>query len=113
MNMPLYQFIFSVAQFIFTAGIGFYVYISNQDKVTNDRIGSLETELGRRIAGHAERIARLEEAGQHVPTHEDLGELHERINAVAESMNTLTGEVRGMQNTLSLIHQHLLTGGLK
>ncbi|MEX3614742.1 MAG: DUF2730 family protein [Burkholderia gladioli] len=113
MDIKLLELIVSIIQFVFTAGIGFYVYISNQDKVTNDRITVLESDVDTRIDQHSERIARLEEAVDHFPTHEDLGELHTRINDVAKGVNTLTGEVKGIQNTLTLIHQYLLTGSAK
>lgn len=106
MDIETAKFAFQIAQFALTCGVGFYVYMSNKDKVTNDRIGSLQEDLDVKLDGHSERIARLETG----PTHADLGDLHERINSVAKGVDTLTGEFHGVRTTLNLIHDYLLKG---
>lgn len=110
-DFQLLNFGFEVFQSVATACVGIYVYLTNRDKVTNDRITNLEDGVDKRLDSHSDRLARLEEAVQHVPTHEDLGDIHTRINDVAAGLSTLTGEVNGMHTTLNLIHQYLLNGG--
>ncbi|HJW23793.1 MAG TPA: hypothetical protein VJ576_02755 [Rhodocyclaceae bacterium] len=67
--------------------------------------------IDQQLADYRERIGRLETQVNAAPTHDDLGELHEKINDVAESVGTLAGEFKGANHTLQLIHQFLLQGG--
>lgn len=113
MDMEWLKFGFQVLQFIVTGALAVYVYMSNKDKVTNDRIGKLEDDIREDIGGHGERIAKLEEVTRVAPTHGDLGDIHARINEVATGMNKLTGEFAGVKTVLNVIHQHLMNGGQK
>jgi len=125
----------AAANFVLTWGVALYMYLSNKNKATNERIGKLEhaltekqndhakritqlettvdgvDDIGARCPVHGERLARLEEAIIKVPTHEDLGDMHEKINRVAGEMSGMRGELSGVKNVLHLIHNHLLTGG--
>lgn len=135
MDIETAKFAFQILQFLLTGGIGIYVWLSNKDKVTNDRVGKIAESVDGKIDAHAERIARLEQgaescetaqrtcpvhaerlaqleaAADRSPTHEDLGRLHEKINDVSGALQTLVGEFKGVHRTLDLIHEHLLKGG--
>ncbi|MEX3628760.1 MAG: hypothetical protein VB138_03975 [Burkholderia sp.] len=113
MDLAKFNIIFQIVDAIVTAAVGVYVYLSNKDKVTNDRIGELEKNVDSRVDEHGERLARLEEAAHHVPTHDDLGRIHQRIDEAVKGVNALTGKADAMNNTLMLIQQHLLNGGSK
>ena len=108
MNTDLWRLIFEIFQFVLTGGTCFYVYLSNKDKVTNDRIGKLEDDLDEKLDGHAERIVKLESG---TATHSDLSDIHEKINGVSAEISTLSGEFRGVRNLLETLHRHLLNGG--
>ncbi|MBN3779950.1 hypothetical protein G3O06_20650 [Burkholderia sp. Ac-20345] len=110
LNYQLISLIFEIAQAFATAAIGVYVYLSNKNKVTNDRISTLEAAVDDRLDTHSERLARLEAAAEHAPTHDDIGKLHGRIDDIAQGVGVLTGEVKGARSTLTLIEQHLLNG---
>lgn len=134
MDIESAKFYFQVLQFLLTGGIGIYVYLSNKHTATNDRVGKMAEATDERLDNHSERITRLEgsakasetaqrdcpqharrisdlEAGaKHSPTHEDLGEMHEKINVVSGQLNTLTGEFSAVRRTLDLIHEYLLKG---
>lgn len=69
------------------------------------------SEIDQQIADHRERIGRLEKAAEVGPTHEDLSDLHVRINGIADDVSSLSGEFKGARRTLELIHSFLLTGG--
>lgn len=68
-------------------------------------------EIDRRLSDHRERIGRLEAVAEASPTHDDLGDLHTRINAMAQDVSNLTGEFKGANRTLELIHAFLMNGG--
>lgn len=69
------------------------------------------SEIDKQLSDHRERIGRLEKASEVGPTHEDLADLHERMNGIAEDVSSLSGEFKGARRTLELIHSFLLTGG--
>ena len=101
---------FDVLQFLLWGGTSFYVYISNKNRVTNDRITALETDLDARLEGQSVRVAKLEEAAEHAPTHGDLGELHKRVTEVGGEVKLLRGEFHGAKHVLDVIHNHLMNG---
>lgn len=104
MDIETAKFFFQIAQFVMLCVVSFYVYMSNKDKVTNDRVSELQDDLDAKLDGHSERIAKLEEG----PTHEHLGDLHDRITEVGRGVSGLTGELVGIKTTLNLVHQYLL-----
>lgn len=108
MDMEVVKFGFQVLQFLLTGGLAFYVYMSNKDKVTNDRITVLEKDIDVKLDEHSERIAKVEVSAEKSPTHDDLSKLHEKINEVAGGMRRLEGELAGMTRTLQLIHETMM-----
>jgi len=111
MEMEWLNFGFQVLQFLLTGAVAFYVYLSNKDKVTNNRISKLQDDLDDKMDGHVERIAKLEVRAESALTHDDLSELHDKINRVGGDVKILTGEFSGVRNLLGTIHNHLLNGG--
>lgn len=111
MDIETIKLVVQVGQFVLTSAVGFYVYLVNKDRVTNERISKLENGLDGRLDDHADRIARLEERAKHAPTHDDLGELHEKINSVNEHLKTLSGEFTTYKGLLNAIHDFIMKGG--
>jgi len=107
------KFSFQVLQFLLTGGIGIYVYLSNKDKVTNDRIGKLEEDLDVKMNGHIERIVALETRAESSLTHNDLADIHEKINKIGSDISSLSGKFTGVSNLLDTLHNYLLNGGNK
>ena len=113
MNIEDLKFGFQVLQFLMTGGVAFYVYMSNKDKVTNERITRLEDEVDSNIKTHSERISRLEVLIDQTPTHEDLSDIHGKVNQVSDCVSRLEGQFSGAKHTLDLIHEFLMKGGGK
>lgn len=111
MGMEEMKFGFQVLQFLLTGGIGIYVYLSNKNKVTNDRIGKLEEDLDKKLDGHIERIVVLETKAKSSLTHNDLADIHEKINKIDTDISSLSGEFTGVSNLLNTLHNYLLNGG--
>lgn len=108
MDIETAKLLFQVLQFLITGGIGIYVYLATKNRVTNERINALQSDLDNKIDGHGERIAHLEAQAEGAPTHDDLSRLHEKINKVAEGVSNLGGQFKGVENLLNTIHEHLL-----
>lgn len=97
----------TVVNMVGTFGIGVWLYMEKRSDKTNARIDVVETSL----KTHGEQLAHLEAKAEGAPTHDDLSELHEKVNKVGEGVKELTGEFKGVRNLLATIHQHLLSGG--
>lgn len=108
MDIEFFKFGFQVLQFLLTGGIGIYVYLTNKNKVTNDRISKLEGDIDEKLDSHVERIAKIEARAEKAPTHKDMAEIHEKINQVSACVNRLEGEFSGATRTLQLIHETLM-----
>lgn len=57
------------------------------------------------------RVTTLESEVRHLPDHEDLSEIHEKVNAIANGMGVIQGELAALNRTLGLINDHLLNHG--
>ncbi|AWI78597.1 hypothetical protein CEW87_04005 [Parazoarcus communis] len=101
--------------------VAIYTWQANRNRVTNERISSLQgslnariesigTDMDRRLDTHADRLSRVEKDLEHAPTHEDLKRLHARIDDLAGGIRGLEGEFKGANHTLQLIHGYLLQG---
>ncbi len=102
----------SAANFVLTWGVALYMYLSNKNKATNERIGKLEDDLDIKLDGHADRIAHLEGVTQKAPTHEDLGRLYEKQHETARAVSQMAGEMKGMNETLRLILAQIAQKGM-
>ena len=102
---------FDALQFLLWGGTSFYVYISNKNRVTNDRITTLEGDIDTRLEGQSVRVAHLEEAIKHAPTHDDLAGLHDRVTKIGRNIDLLSGKFEGAKHVLDVIHHHLMNGG--
>jgi oligoendopeptidase F len=134
MNIEELKFLFQIVQFLLTGAIGVYVYLSNADKVNNERIAKLESGMEGKIDDHAERMATLEQIVKTEPTHadmagianrlsklealsektlshSDLAAMYEKINHVHADVSTLQGEFVGVRHLLSTINEFLMKGG--
>lgn len=115
------QLLLSIVNTLVIWAAAIYTYLANRNKVTNERITTLQqsldtnisllrSDMDHRMDGHSDRLARVEKDVQHAPTHEDLKRLHKRIDDVASSIAGLEGEFKGANHTLHLIHAYLLKG---
>jgi archaellum component FlaC len=107
MDLEVVKTWLTVINMIGTFGIGVWLYLEKRSDKTNLRIDVVEASL----KVHGEQLAHLEAKADGAPTHDDLSELHEKVNKVGEGVKELTGEFKGVRNLLNTIHQHLLNGG--
>jgi chromosome segregation ATPase len=103
------------AAVIVTAGI--YMLISRNStlskKDAEEKIKTVDTKIDTmdgRLQGHSDRISKLEENARCSPSHNDLGNLHGRIDAVSKGLSKIEGQLEGINHTVSMVHKHLLNG---
>lgn len=101
-----------ILNMIATFGVGIYVWISTQDKVTNKRISDLEEKVDGRIDQYAERIARVEQDQLHAPTHDDIKRIHARIDAIDQRLSRIEGEFKTQGDLLRMILSKIADKGM-
>ena len=79
------------------------------------RIAQVEIRLERlapaQCVVHGERLTRVEEHIQRVPTHDDLNRAHARIDEVSKGIARIEGSVARMEPMLNTLTSHLLDRG--
>lgn len=124
-----------------TFAIGIWLYLEKRSDKTNDRISetnkavakvkedsekavdALRIDTGKadqeiqqgieaRLDAHGEQLAHLEAKAEGAPTHQDLSELHKKINAVAEGQGRLEGTVGGIDTNVRQVLSRIMERGL-
>ena len=98
------SFFLSVAN---TLGIFFtviYAHVMNRQKANADSIEVMRKDYNALVT----RVAESEKSIEHMPNHEDIAKLNRRVSEVAQGVTKMEGSVAQINNSLQLIHQHLL-----
>lgn len=61
--------------------------------------------------GIDKRLLRVEEGIKHMPKHEDLSRIHQRMDELNSLVQKIDGTSSSTNRTVGLIQQHLLNGG--
>lgn len=103
-----WQFWLTVAMALMNIGVGIYVWFSNRDKARNEDLKEIRTGA----KDIETRVTKLE-AGS--ISHDDLGQVYDRINEVSDQVSKLNGTMSGVKSSVDMIHEYLLTsnGGNK
>lgn len=116
MDLELIKTALMVINMLGTFGIGVWLYLEKRNDKTNARIGRVEDDLGElratQCALHSRQLARLEEGAEHGPTRHDLGQLHEKVNAVRDDVSTLRGRLEGIDTNVRMILARITEKGL-
>jgi predicted nucleic acid-binding Zn-ribbon protein len=82
-----------------------------REQTMDARFKRMEEDLEGKAPHYNERISYLEANAKKSPTHDDLAELHEKINGVSNDISELTGQFSGVRTLLETLHRYLLNGG--
>lgn len=106
---------FELFLFFWNLAIGVFLWFSNADKVTHTRIDTMEDDMLARVGDLGVRINRIEVELQHVPTHNDIGKVYERlagVESVLRDLSSASAEVRGefkaMRGALDRIQSYMM-----
>ncbi|MDH5785341.1 MAG: DUF2730 family protein [Chromatiales bacterium] len=100
---------FDLVQTFVMVALAIYTWIVNRTKVNKAAIDRVDN----RVIRLQERVTLLENDVRHLPNHDDLGDIHEKVNTIASGMGKIEGELTALNRTLGLINDHLLNGGRK
>jgi ABC-type transporter Mla subunit MlaD len=114
-NWDAARFAFDLAQTLFMAGVAIYVWWTNRSRATKKSIEEVDQHIEKvatafttRANALERRVDGVEKDLSHLPSHDELGALHEKVNGVANTMNQVQGELRGINTTLNLINEFLI-----
>ncbi|WP_321276935.1 hypothetical protein [Thiomicrorhabdus indica] len=124
MDYEFWKFWMAVANFIGTIVLAAYIFVTNRSRVntgridkleqhTDHRIDKLEKHVQQHITDHDKRLERVEERNKHMPTHEDLKQVHEKINRVSDGVSAINGRLGSMDKNLTMIQEFLMNEGKK
>ena len=83
-----------------------FVWNSNKNRVTNEKIAGLEQEIESKLEDHAEKLGRMDERLKVSIGHPELKPVYDRMNGMQKELS----EINGKMHTLDLIHEMLLKG---
>lgn len=99
--------------------IGAWLYLDRKADKTNLRIDEISTRvkdldahIADKLEAQAGRISHLEAHAEDSPTHADLGELYNKVNAVDSKVSTQGGKLDAIDTTLRLILARITERGL-
>jgi len=117
-DYAVWRFWFDVLQTIALTVLAVYTWLVNRTKANRTAIGQVDQRLTQELGGihHrlgqvSDRVTTVERDIRHLPDQQAIGSLHEKVNAIASSVGHMEGELSGLQNSVTLIHEHLLRGG--
>lgn len=112
------QFWLSAAQLAGNVLLGIYVWYANRQKATrteikvvSDSVQALKDAQSLSCGQHLARTTTLEERTKNAPTHNDLGQVHDRITSVKGGVDELKGMIKGVTSNVNLLVEHHLNGG--
>ena len=102
-NYGWWQLAWEVIISIVLAGTALYAWLASKNTVNANEISDLKASF----SSQAERLASLE-AGCLRAT--ELQRVHERVDNLAEKVNSMEGRLNAMNQTLMMISEYLLEG---
>ena len=113
LNYEAANFWGQAANYLLTAVVGAYAWLTNRHKANAAAIAALEETHSSDMNALDGRLIKVETELRHLPTHEHIAEVYERLNGVADAVAELNGQLKQINTGLQLIHQHLLSQGAK
>lgn len=96
-----------------SAGLWVYVKYGDRNNAVDRKFAELEASMDKRIDDLEKGQAAIRSSLVHAPTHGDLARIHTRIDEVAKGISHIQGEFTGTSKTVDLIHQYLMSNGVK
>lgn len=106
---------FELFLFLWNVGCSIWLFFGRTHKEVLQRIDDVEQTLGGRIDAYEgrcmakqERITRLESRIKEMPSHNDLGRIHDRITSLGGDLREMKGVLDGTAKSVERLHRYLL-----
>mgnify|MGYP001558524718 CR=1 FL=1 len=96
------KFWLDLVQSVVMAGITLWMWAAN-------RRAAQKKEVDEKLAGLNDRVTVAEQLIESGPDHSDIEKIYQRMDEISGELKQLMGEFRGVNHTLQLLHEHLLS----
>jgi len=98
----------TIANFLLTWVLGGALWLVRKGIATDQRVTTVEAHLIDKYEEHDNRLQHIETTLESAPTHKDLSAIYQRIDGLAEKVNTLVGESHTQTHLLrTLVSKHI------
>lgn len=109
MTSGSYSWVMDVVQTIGMIVLGVYGWLMKKEMADAKILSEVQEEL----AQAKQKIALIEQQNNNAPTHQDLGDLHSRINDLSGAVRELVGVMSGVQRSLDRVETKLMNEGTR
>jgi len=96
------KFWLDLVQSVGMGGITLWMWAAN-------RRAAQKKEVDEKLVSLNNRVTVTEQKIESAPDHDDIGEIYERMDAIGGELKKLVGQFEGVNRTLQLLHEHLLS----
>lgn len=107
MNWEAAGVYWDVAQWVVTALVGLYAWITSRQRATQAQIGELAAATDKRLTTHAERIVRIEEQMRHLPEDSEIKGLTDRVAEIHGDLKAVSAELKGLNNVTKIMQRQV------
>lgn len=108
-DTKFWSFVWDIITTIVVVVLAIYTWIVNRSKANRAAIDVVDEKV-QKVEG---RVDIIENDLSHLPTHEDLGKVHEKLNDTNKTLQELKGEWKTANKTLELINRYMIEKGDK
>lgn len=109
MDYTTAKFWIDIAQFALTGGIAIWLYLERRNVRTHERIDMLETNYHKRNEEFGKALTELRGDINSKPDHDDLSDIHEKVNAATITIGKIEGELTVIRRLVEDINSYLRT----
>lgn len=98
------QFWLNVMNLVGLVLLGLYTWVVNRTKANRGAIDRVDSK----VSAIDLRLTQLETDVRHLPDDDDLGEIHEKVNAIAGNMAEIKGQLVALNGNFALLFEDRL-----
>lgn len=96
------KFWLDLVQSAVSVGLALWMWAAN-------RRAAQKKEVDEKLANLNDRVTVAEQVIENGPDHDDIKLIYQRMDEISGELKQLVGEFRGVNHTLQLLHEHLLS----
>lgn len=104
---------FQLVNAVGTILVWLFVRYGDRNSQIDRKFETIQGDFDRRMDEQDKVIARLSGLVERAPTHDDLGDLYDKVNATAQAVSLMAGEMKGLNDNLRLILSNIAAKGMQ
>ena len=107
MNWEAAAVYWDVAQWVVTALVGLYAWITSRQRATQAEISELASATDKRLTTHAERLVKIEEQIRHLPEDSEIKELTANVAELHGDVKALAARFEGFVEVSGIMREQV------